>query len=88
MKTIYQITSKETGVIVLRRRKIAKAFRWWLRENGFDCKSTHCIKYEQRPIHNNKQFMEEELPSYQYQQPGKAENHIDNILLPVGNLGS
>lgn len=46
MKTFYQITSKETGVIMLRRRKIAKAFRWWLRENGVDCKSTHCIKYE------------------------------------------
>jgi hypothetical protein len=43
MKTVFQITTKETGVIVLRRRKIAKAFRWWLRENGYVFKSTHCI---------------------------------------------
>ena len=50
MKTFYQITTKETGVIMLRRRKIAKAFRWWLRENGFDCKSTHCINYMEKPI--------------------------------------
>ncbi|MBN2864084.1 MAG: hypothetical protein JXN62_13035 [Bacteroidales bacterium] len=35
MKTIYRITSKETGTVFLRRRKIAKALRWWLRENGY-----------------------------------------------------
>jgi hypothetical protein len=87
MKTFYQITSKETGVIVLRRRKIAKAFRWWLRENGFDCKSTHCIKYEQKTIHDNEIISEMDLSSYTYQQPGKAENHKGNILLPVGDFG-
>lgn len=86
MKTIYQITSKETGVIVLRRRKIAKAFRWWLRENGFDCKSTHCIKYEQKSIHDDEMFAEKDLSSYTYQQPRKAENTIDCILLPIGNF--
>ncbi|MGI6338847.1 MAG: hypothetical protein ACOXZV_05640 [Bacteroidales bacterium] len=34
MKTLYQITSSETGTVLLRRRKIAKALRWWLREKG------------------------------------------------------
>lgn len=34
MKVLYQITSSETGTVKLRRRKIAKALRWWLRENG------------------------------------------------------
>jgi hypothetical protein len=36
MKTTYRITSSEMGTILLRRRKIAKALRWWLRENGVD----------------------------------------------------
>jgi hypothetical protein len=35
MKTFYQIASNETGTVILRRRKIAKALRWWLRQNGF-----------------------------------------------------
>jgi hypothetical protein len=35
MRTIYRINSVETGEILLKRRKIAKAFRWWLRENGY-----------------------------------------------------
>jgi len=34
MKTFYRITSTETGTVLLKRRKIAKALRWWLRENG------------------------------------------------------
>ena len=34
MKAIYLISSKETGKVYIRRRKIAKALRWWLRENG------------------------------------------------------
>jgi hypothetical protein len=34
MKTFYRITSSETGTVLLKRRKIAKALRWWLRENG------------------------------------------------------
>lgn len=34
MKAHYQITSSETGTVKLKRRKIAKALRWWLRENG------------------------------------------------------
>ncbi len=36
MKMIFQITSSETGKVLIRRRKIAKALRWWLRENGID----------------------------------------------------
>jgi hypothetical protein len=89
MKTLYRITSKETGLIVLRRRKIAKAFRWWLRENGFDCKSTHCLKYEQNTIHDNVMLAERDLNSYTtYQQSGIAENQNKNVLLPVGNFGS
>lgn len=34
MKLHCQITSAETGTVKLRRRKIAKALRWWLREKG------------------------------------------------------
>lgn len=33
MKTLYEISSQETGTVLLRRRKIAKALRRWLREN-------------------------------------------------------
>lgn len=35
MKVHYQFKSDETGLILLRQRKIAKSLRWWLRENGF-----------------------------------------------------
>jgi hypothetical protein len=35
MKTFYRISSNELGTVLLKRRKIAKALRWWLRENGF-----------------------------------------------------
>jgi hypothetical protein len=34
MKTIYQIKSDEFGTVLLKKRKIAKALRWWLREKG------------------------------------------------------
>jgi hypothetical protein len=34
MRVVFQITSNETGRVVIRRRKIAKALRWWLRERG------------------------------------------------------
>lgn len=39
MRTTYRISAKEIGTIYLRRRRIAKALRWWLRENGilFNC---------------------------------------------------
>jgi hypothetical protein len=40
MKTVYRINSKETGEILLKKRKKAKAYRWWLRENGFKYDST------------------------------------------------
>jgi hypothetical protein len=36
MKVLYQITSSETGTVKLRRRKIAKALRRWLRERGIE----------------------------------------------------
>ena len=36
MRTIYRMSSQELGTVMLRRRQIAKAFRWWLRENGVD----------------------------------------------------
>jgi hypothetical protein len=35
MKTTYRINTNETGEVLLKRRKIAKAYRWWLRENGY-----------------------------------------------------
>ncbi len=34
MKTYYQITAEEIGIVLLRKRKIAKALRRWLRERG------------------------------------------------------
>jgi len=34
MRTYYKISSEETGMVLLRKRKIAKALRRWLRENG------------------------------------------------------
>jgi len=37
MKTTYRITSVETGTVLLKRRKIARALRWWLREKGLAC---------------------------------------------------
>jgi len=40
MRTIYLIKSKEIGEVLLKRRKIAKALRWWLRENGYTYTST------------------------------------------------
>ena len=33
MRTLYRIASNEHGVFLLKKRKVAKAFRWWLREN-------------------------------------------------------
>lgn len=44
MKTFYQISSQETGIVVLKKRKIAKALRWWLRENGFTFKCVYLVK--------------------------------------------
>jgi len=43
MRTIYRITTYEHGVVLLKRRKIAKAFRWWLRENGYKYNSSYII---------------------------------------------
>jgi hypothetical protein len=43
MKTVYRITSHEHGTFLLKKRKIAKAFRWWLRENGFTYHSSFFI---------------------------------------------
>ena len=37
MKVHYQVISEEIGTVILKRRKIAKALRWWLRENRFSC---------------------------------------------------
>ena len=37
MKAIYSVTSNETGTVLLKRRKIARALRWLLRENGHKC---------------------------------------------------
>ena len=35
MKVHYQIISEETGNVLLKNRKIAKALTCWLSENGF-----------------------------------------------------
>jgi hypothetical protein len=44
MKTYYEINSRETGTVILRRRKIAKALRRWLHENGHPFKYVFYIK--------------------------------------------
>jgi hypothetical protein len=43
MKVFYRITSDEIGTILLKRRKIAKALRWWLRENGINYTYTYFV---------------------------------------------
>jgi hypothetical protein len=43
MRTIYRINSKEIGEVLLKRRKIAKALRWWLRENGYSYTSNYYL---------------------------------------------
>jgi hypothetical protein len=35
MKTLYEISSEPTGRVILKRRKIAKALRRWLREKHY-----------------------------------------------------
>lgn len=40
MRTVYKIQTSELGEVQLKRRKIAKALRWWLRENGYAYTST------------------------------------------------
>ena len=44
MKILFQITSPETGRVLIRRRKIAKALRWWLRERGIVFDYTYFLK--------------------------------------------
>jgi hypothetical protein len=39
LKARFLITSDEFGTVLLRRRRIAKALRWWLRQNGFTYKN-------------------------------------------------
>jgi len=43
MKTLYKISSEETGTVVIKRRKIARALRRWLRENGISCSHSYYI---------------------------------------------
>jgi hypothetical protein len=43
MKTFYIVTADDFGKFFLKRRKIAKAFRRWLRENGYTYTSTHLV---------------------------------------------
>jgi len=43
MRTIYRINSAEIGEVLLKRRRIAKALRWWLRENGHTFTSSFFI---------------------------------------------
>jgi hypothetical protein len=43
MRTFYMIKTEETGEILLKKRRIAKALRRWLRENGVDYSSAFYI---------------------------------------------
>ena len=42
-KAMFLISSAETGTVLLNRRRISKALRWWLRENGISYKSSFYI---------------------------------------------
>ena len=44
MKTHFLISSEEIGTVLLRRRKIAKAVRRWLRENGYPFRYDFFVK--------------------------------------------
>jgi hypothetical protein len=46
MKAVYQISSIETGKVFIKRRKIAKALRWWLRENGISFEYSYHFGFE------------------------------------------
>jgi hypothetical protein len=43
MKAVYKIKSDDFGTVLLKRRKIAKALRWWLRENGYEFTSSYFL---------------------------------------------
>lgn len=45
MKVTYQIKSEVTGKVLIRRRKIAKALRWWLQENGITYEYSYSFNY-------------------------------------------
>lgn len=47
MIVLYQIKSEVTGPVLIRRRKIAKALRWWLRENGIMYEYKYYFGYAQ-----------------------------------------
>jgi hypothetical protein len=49
MKIYYLINSPEIGEVLLKRRKIAKALRWWLRENGHLCEHKFFMSYPRFP---------------------------------------
>jgi hypothetical protein len=44
MKAHFLITSDEIGTVLLKRRRVAKALRWWLRENGYSFKYAFFVK--------------------------------------------
>jgi hypothetical protein len=44
MKPVYVITAIDFGKFFLKRRRVAKALRWWLRENGYTYSSTLFLK--------------------------------------------
>jgi hypothetical protein len=43
MKVFYKITSEETGTVILKKRKIAKALRWWLNKNEYSFKYVYFV---------------------------------------------
>jgi hypothetical protein len=56
MRPLYLITSIETGTILLKRRKIAKALRWWLRDNKVQFTSVFYLSsdFENRTAENRR----------------------------------
>jgi len=46
MRTCYIVMADELGTFYLRKRKIAKAFRWWLREKGYTYTSSFLLRQQ------------------------------------------
>ena len=46
MKAHFLISSDEIGPVLLKRRRIAKALRWWLRENGYPFKCAFFVNHK------------------------------------------
>ena len=47
MRTFYRITISDSEQVILKNRKISKALRRWLRQNGINFKSDFFVGYDE-----------------------------------------